>query len=879
MNQKPRHSLSIKKIFKDLNSSEEGLSKEGANEKLEKYGKNNIKEKKGKSPIEIFISQFKDFLILILIAATVISFLVGHRIDAYLIITIVMANVIFGFVQDWKAEKSIEALKKMASPEAIVLRNNKKVKVSSENIVPGDVLILDQGSSIPADARLIEQHNLKTDESALTGESAGVNKHARTLEKDTDLAERENMVYKHTNVVRGRGKAVVVGTGMETQIGHVASKLQEVEKEETPFQKEVNELGKKLGGIILGVCAIVIPILIFLQGVSILDSFLTAIALAVAAVPEGLPAVVTLTLALGTKKMVKRDALVRKLPVVESLGSVDLICTDKTGTLTEDRMVVEKIYFDDREIDVTGGFSTKGKFIQDGDEINPDNLKLILKAGVLCNNSEIEKGEVVGDPTEAALIHSGEKGNIKRDKLKEEYKRTDEIPFSSARKEMTIIHEKGDEKIAFVKGAPEVVIEECDRYWKNGEKKKLTEEKKREFLDKNKDFANQALRVLGFAYKDVKPKELKKEEREEEIESELVFLGLQGMIDPPREEVKEAIEDCRNAGIRTVMVTGDNAMTAKAIGHKLGFEGDALTGRDIDSMSKEELQEKVKEVNIYARVSPSHKVDIFDALKDNGHIVAMTGDGVNDAPSVKRADVGIAMGERGTDVAQQASDMILMDDNYKTIRDAVSEGRGTFDNIRKFVNYLLSANMGEVALVFSASLLGLGLPLTAIMLLWINLLTDGLPALALGADPKSKGVMNRKPRPKDVGVINKRMEFSIFGIGLLIAIVILVLFKISLPSIQKARTVAFTSLVIFELVRIQAIRSRYEIPLISNKWLSVAIASSVGLQLLVLYTPLKKFFGVVSIGFNSWILILAGLGAFALLTWVIVKIEDKVIEK
>lgn len=873
------YSLAPKEVLKKLGSSESGLSGEEAGDRLEKYGKNTIEEEGGISPLRIFLSQFTDFLILILLVAAVVSSLVGHQIDAYLIIIIVTANGIFGFIQDWKAEKSIEALKKMASPKALVLRDGRKKETDADEVVPGDVLVLKQGSSVPADARLVEQHNMKVDESALTGESAGVDKHTEEIEGDRELAERENMVYKHTNVVRGRGKAVVVGTGMDTQIGQVASKIQEVEQEATPFQKEVNELGKNLGAGILAICALIVPVLVFLRGVGIVRSFITAIALAVAAVPEGLPAVVTLTLALGTKKMIKKNALVRKLPVVESLGSVDVICTDKTGTLTEDRMVVERIHFDGDDIDVTGGFSGSGSFFVGGEKTDPQKLELILKVGMLCNDSEIQDGEIIGDPTEAALIQSAQKGGLDKEELEGEYKRTEEIPFSSERKQMTTIHKKGGGKMAFVKGAPEVVLEECDRYWRNGEVEELTEEKKEEFLERNEEFANDALRVLGFAYKHVHPGEMEKNEREEEIESELIFLGLQGMIDPPREEVQEAIDSCREGGIRIVMVTGDNAMTAKAIGRELGFEGEVLTGKDLDSMSPEELTRKIKGVDIFARVSPSHKVDILDALKENDHIVAMTGDGVNDAPSVKRADVGISMGQRGTDVAQQASDMVLLDDNFKSIRNAVAEGRGIFDNVRKFVNYLLSANFAEVMVVFLASVIGLGLPLTAVMLLWMNLLTDGLPALALGVDPKSKGIMDRKPRKKGEGVISRRMGFSIFSIGTVMALIILGMFAFNLSNLPKAQTMAFTSLVVFELVRIQGVRYRYDIPFLSNKWLGLAILSSFCLQLLVLYTPLSRFFGTVPLGAESWATIVGGMGLFAIATLITVKFEGRLFEE
>ncbi len=878
------HTQSLENIYQRLGTSEKGLNNQKAEKRLKKYGKNEIEKEEEISPIQIFLDQFKDFLIWILLAAAIISFAVGHAIDTYLIMTIVVANGVFGFFQDYKAEKSIESLKEMATPDALVERDGQKQKIGSENVVPGDVIHLSQGASVPADARLIDQQNLEVDESALTGESVAVNKKSHTLEEEIELAERENMVYKQTNVVKGKGKAVVVGTGMETEIGKIATELQEVEEEETVFQREVNDLGKKLGIMILGICAVLVPILVF-RDQSILNAFITAIALAVAAVPEGLPAVVTLTLALGTRKMLNKKALVRRLPVIESLGSVDVICTDKTGTLTESKMVVKKIFTGGKEINVTGGFSDEGSFELEGEKVDPSELKRVLQAGALCNDSEITDGEIIGDPTEAALIQSAEKAGFKKQKLQKEFKRIDEIPFSSERKMMTTIHAQRDhDDKAFVKGAPEVVLERCSRYYENGEIKELTEEKKNEFIQKNHDFAEEALRVLAMAYKDIslegETEEKKKEEIEgveaEEIENDLVFLGLQGMIDPPREEVKEAIESCRDAGIRTVMITGDNATTASAIGKQLGFRGKVVTGKELDSMSQEELKRKVEEVDIFARVSPSHKVQILRALKSQEHIVTMTGDGVNDAPALKESDVGTAMGVRGTDVSQQASDIVLLDDNFKTIKDAIEEGRGIFDNIRKFVNLLLSGNMGEVLVVLIASLVGLGLPLTAVMLLWVNLVTDGLPALAMGADPGSEDIMKRKPRGKDEGIIDKTLAFSIGWIGIWVTGIVLYLYNYGLAeSTELARTLAFTSLVIFELIEVIPIRNRYGTPQLSNKWLILAIVLSIGMHLGLLYTPLSSYFKVVPLELESWGMIMLGAGIFFVSMIVMRIIEER----
>lgn len=871
------YSKSIEEVLEEVKSSEEGLSESEVEKRLEGSGRNALEKGEESSILEVLFDQFKDFLILILIIAAVISFFVGQEIDAALILGIVFANGVFGFAQDWKAEKSIQALKEMASPDALVLRDGEKKEINSEEVVPGDIIILCQGSTIPADARLIEQQYLSVDESPLTGESTPVEKETEPLERDIPLAERNNIVYKETNVVKGRGKAVVVDTGMNTEIGKIAAQLKEVETEETVFQREINTLGKSLGIIILAVCAVLIPILIW-QGLEPVDSLLTGIALAVGAVPEGLPAVVTLTFALGTKKLLSKNALVRRLPVIEALGSIDVICTDKTGTLTENKMVVQKIFFENRDIDVTGGFSDQGIFKEGDKEVTPEELNTILKAGALCNDSEIQSdGEIIGDPTEYALIQAAKKAGINREEIQEKNPRIDEIPFSSKRKMMTTIHKDNGDRIAYVKGAPEVILDNCNRYLENGEIKDLSEEKRKQILDKNSEYAQNALRVLGFAFRKMDGET----KTTEEIESELVFIGLQGMIDPPREEVKEAIENCREAGIRTVMVTGDNAMTAKAIGKKLGFRGDVITGTELKQMSEEELADRIEEIEIFARTSPSDKVRILNALKKNGHTVAMTGDGVNDAPSLKRADVGASMGVRGTDVAKQASDMVLLDDNYKTIRDAVAEGRGVFDNIRKFVNLLISSNAGEVMMVFVAAILLTPgePPLTAAMLLWVNLLTDGLPALALGVDPKSENIMKRPPKKEGENIIDKRIGFSIIWIGITVMIVMVLLYGHYLgQSTEKAMTMALTSFVFMKFSAIIPIRSRYGTPTISNKWLGLAVLSSIIAQLALIYSPLNQLFEVVPLGASEWILISISTGGFFVFSYFMIRNEDRLLK-
>ncbi|MFB6099792.1 MAG: cation-translocating P-type ATPase [Candidatus Nanohalobium sp.] len=865
------HSRDSKEVLEDLDTGEDGLSEKDVERRREKYGENNIRSSEDISPLRIFFSQFNDFLIYLLIAAALFSGLIGEILDAALIFLILLGNGIFGFIQDYKAEKSIEALKDLSTPSATVIRGGEKKKVDSEELVPGDVIFLEQGDAVPADARVLDAQTLETDESALTGESSSESKQSEAIDEDTPLAERSNMVYMNTTAIKGRGKAVVTETGMETEIGEIADEINGADDRETPFQKEVNELGKTIGYGIMAVIAIVAATQFFFTSAKPVSIILVAITLAVAAVPEGLPAVVTLTLALGSKKMLKKDALVRKLPVVESLGSIDTIVTDKTGTLTEGTMTVEKIYSQGVVSKVTGeGLST------DGEVENREKMQEALEVGYICNNAEKRKGEYHGDPTEVALKVSAEKAGFDPG-----IQRVREIPFSSDRKRMTVVSDEGR---AYMKGAPSVVLDRCDTILIEGEEIELTDNLRGKVLEKNDEFARDALRVLAFARKDGAEADADKDD----IESGMTFVGMQGMIDPPRSEVKEAVDDCRDAGIDVVMATGDNVETAKAIGEQLGFNPEnALTGPEVDEMEEHELQEKVEDVEIFARVSPENKVEILKALQKNSKTVAMTGDGVNDAPALKNSDVGIAMGERGTDVAQQSSDMVLQDDNFVTIRDAIAEGRAIFDNIRKFVNYLLSANTGEVLTVFLGILIGSflfpqvfqanseALILTPVMLLWLNLVTDGLPALALGADPKSEGIMKREPRGKDEPVINKRMLASIGGIGFIIAAIGLPLFfRFAGSSLLVAQTVLFTFLVMIEMVRIQTIRSRYDQSILSNRWLIGALASSSILQLGVLYTPVREYLKVVALGAEPWIYLGAGFGAFLILSYVLSSVTD-----
>jgi Ca2+-transporting ATPase len=865
------HALPIDDLHDALSTGESGLSSEEASRRLDEYGPNEIRDDAAVSPLSIFVAQFQDVLIYLLIVAAGLSLAVGllpgeepNYVDAGLILLILLGNGVFGFVQDYRAERSMERLRELSTPDATVIRDGEKRTIDSTAVVPGDVVVLEQGDAMPADARLIDVTDLETMEAPLTGESASVAKTAGRLDPDTPLAERTNMVYMNTNAVRGRGRAVVVGTGMETEVGSIAAGIQEADRDETPFQREVDELGRRIGYGIAGLIALIVVVQLAFTQASPIAILLVAVTLAVAAVPEGLPAVVTLTLALGSQRMVERNALVRRLPVVESLGSVDVILTDKTGTLTESQMTVTRVAFGGETYEVTGsGLDRAGEFRRNDEPVAPERLDPLLRCGAVCNNAERapdgEDREYFGDPTEVALVVSAAKAGIDAGA-----ERVREVPFSSDRQRMTVVVREDGDHTAYLKGAPEVVLERCEAELVDGEAVELTDERRAALHETIEAFAGDALRVLGFARR----RGVDPEADTETLETGLTFLGLQGMIDPPRPEVEGAVADCRRAGIRVVMVTGDNLETAKAIGAEIGFDPEgAMTGAEIEACSDAELQEAVEAVEVFARATPEHKVRVLNALQANGHTVAMTGDGVNDAPGVRNADVGIAMGLRGTDVTREASDMVLRDDNFATIRDAVAEGRGIFDNIRKFVNLLLSANAGEVLTVFVGVLIGTALfpqlfaaqtealVLTPVMLLWINLVTDGLPALALGVDPKADDVLDREPRDPGESVIDARVALSVATIGVTVTAAGLLLFFESLrafESLVSAQTLLFTFFVVAEMGIIQVIRRRFGASLLSNPWLVAAVAGSLTLQLAVLYTPFSGLFDVLPLALAGW---------------------------
>jgi len=873
------HSLKLKEVFDRLGTDRIGLTQKEAEGRVLEYGTNEIQVGKKISPLRIFAEQFKSFLVIILIVAAVVSYVIGifpgqepRVVDSLLILLIVLANGIFGFLQNYKAEKSIEALRRLVAPRAKVVRDGLVQEIASRDVVRGDIVLIEEGDEVPADARLIESKDLAIDESSLTGESESVKKEAKVLEEDMPLAERRNLLFMTTVVTRGKGKAVVVETGMNTEVGKIAEEIREIKERPTSFQLELNALGKKITYGIIGIIAFILLVQFLIGAADFATIFLTAIALAVASIPEGLPAVVTIALALGTKRMVKRNSLVKKLPVVESLGSVDTICTDKTGTLTEGLMTVRKLYFDGEIADVTGvGYSLDGDFLINGKKIDAKKFSPLLNCGLLCNNAVVGKDEnqkkkYIGDPTEIALLVSARKASLKPDK----YVRVDEIPFSSERKKMTTVYRKDKELLVFTKGAPEVILERCSFVLENGKVRRLSNGDKEVIASRNRDLAKDALRVLAFAHKVLNEEEEKKKEN---IENDLIFLGLQGMIDAPRRGVRKAVETCRRAGIRVVMITGDNKITAQAIAKEVGIGSNILEGKDLDRISSEQLRARIKDVDIFARVSPMHKVGILKALQENKHVVAMTGDGVNDAPALKSADVGVSMGIRGTDVAKQTSDMVLLDDNFATIVDAVRNGRTIFDNIRNFVRYLLTTNFAEVLVVFFASLFGY-LPIMPVQLLWINFLTDGLPALALGIDPTRKGTMQRMPRKKAEGIMNRKSIYWIAAIGVELAVVLLAIFFIGLKNgLATARTMVFTGFVLYEFVKLSVIRYQQQLSWFSNKWLVLATSGCLVLQLAILYTPLNRLFHVVPLGLFEWFILLLGAG----LSWIFAVLITKYI--
>ncbi len=868
------YDASVGESLKKLGSTPEGLTQAEAAKRLQEHGPNKFKEHHPPSLLSIFLNQFKSMVVLILIAALAASALLGEWVDAIVIGAIVVFNAFFGTFQEYRAEKAMEALEQMTAPNAKVLRGGRERIVPAEEVVPGDIIILDAGDAVPADARVIKSFSLHCDEAALTGESVPDAKYPDPVNANASLGDRAPMVYAQTTVTSGRGIAAVTATGMQTEMGKIAGFIQTIRDTETPMTRRLNELGRKLGAVILVITALLFVLevletpsiigtllsysgdlnsfILTLESEGIMELFLVAVSLAVSAIPEGLPAVVTITLALGLGKMAKEKAVVRKLPAVETLGSTTCICSDKTGTLTMNEMVVTHLYADGKEVIVTGeGYKATGKFSA---PLN-SGLKQLLLIAAHCNDAEVirEEGTIIGDPTEGALAVAAEKAGIRGT-----LPRVDELPFDSQRKLMTTIHSR-DSLVALTKGAPESVLEACTHALVGGKEIRLTGAMREKLMDRNQEWASNALRVLGFAYK-----RLPHDYGAGGIESGMVFVGLAGMMDPPRAEVKAALAKCRTAGIHVVMVTGDNEATAIAVAREIGLykEGDAsLTGQHLNGMTDAVLEDTVESVSVYARVSPEHKLRIVKALQARGHVVAVTGDGVNDAPALKTADIGIAMGITGTDVSKEASDIILEDDNFATIVKAVEEGRRIYGNIRHFIKYLLSANFDEIIVVAVAAFAGWPLPFLPVQILWLNLVTDGFPALALGMDPPDPHVMREKPRPKEESVFHGMLH-TILLAAAIAAIASLVGFWFGLTEgVEKARTIAFTISVLFELgfvFNCRSVRqSVFNGGFLSNRWLLASVLLGVGLQLCVIYVPfLQPLFGTAPLSAVDWAVVL-----------------------
>lgn len=897
-----KFSDSLRTHFSDNNI--DGLSEREARDRLNKYGPNSLTSKSKTSAFKILAEQFSDFMVLILLGATAISAFMGETMEAITIFAIVIINAFLGFIQEYRTEKTLEALKDLAAPSAKVIRDGKHLSISAENVVPGDIIVLEAGDRVPADAILIEAINISADESLLTGESIPVDKtngrkkvrsatsnNDGNINMDLDFEDNSRRIYMGTNITSGRGKAIVVSTGMKTEMGKIAHMIQNINDEQTPLQKRLDNLGKFIVFGCLGICAIV-SVTGILRGEDVFNMLLAGISLAVAAVPEGLPAIVTISLALGVQRMLKRNALIRKLPAVETLGCADVICSDKTGTLTENKMTVRKIHVDGNMIDVTGiGYDINGEFHSKSRKIDPlrnNSLRLCLEIGALCNNTRLIKLKhsktpdgslkskvkslfsttdswtIEGDPTEGALLVAAAKAGITSETLQSQYQRYDEIPFDSERKCMSVLcNNARGERFIFTKGAPDVIVKKCSKIYTKSGIISLTNKMKAQILRTNDIMASEALRILGVAFKKLEGSG----SSDHSMESDLVFVGLQGMIDPPRQEVLAAVRKCKMAGIRPVMITGDHKMTACAIAKELEIytdEDEVLTGNDLEQMSETALLDEVDNVSVFARVSPRHKLSIVRAFKKRGHIVAMTGDGVNDAPAVKEADIGVSMGIMGTDVTKEASSMILMDDNFATIVAAVEEGRVIYNNIRKFIRYLLACNIGEVLTMFLGMILGLPIPLFPIQILWVNLVTDGLPAIALSLEPADKDAMIEPPRSSEDNIFSHGLARLIIVRGILLGISTLGVFVSILNfthNVGLARTAGFVTLVITQLIHVFECKSErkniFEIPIFNNIYLVLAVCSSLIMILAVVYIPaLQGIFKTLPLSINEWMFII-----------------------
>ncbi|GLX68387.1 calcium-translocating P-type ATPase, SERCA-type [Paenibacillus glycanilyticus] len=895
MEQMKWHQMEAGDLANKLSSSlGQGLSASEADERLSKNGRNELAEGVRVSPVVLFLNQFKDFMVLVLMGATLISGLLGEYLDAVTIVAIIVINAVLGFIQEFRAEKSLSALKELSAPTAKVIRNGEQLMIAAKELVQGDIILLESGDRIPADIRLIEANSCYAEESALTGESVPVGKHAAAIREDElPLGDQRNLGFMGTMLTRGTAKGVVVRTGMETEMGKIAGLIQQTESMETPLQHRLEQLGKILIAVAIGL-TIMVVVAGILHGQPAYGMFLAGVSLAVAAIPEGLPAIVTIALALGVQRMIKRKAIVRKLPSVETLGCASVICSDKTGTLTQNKMTVTNLWLGGRHLQITGeGYEPSGAAYEDGalvDVKHDISLKRLLQVSALCNNAIVtqtdqqdqkkrkskevqEEWVMKGDPTEGALTVLSAKLGMSAKSLEGLYKREKEYPFDSERKRMSVLVSHQGGRAVYTKGASDVLMDLCSYVLWDGKVVPFTATLKKKCAEAAEGMAQNALRVLGLAYRDIRSGDAT--ETEADVECQLIFVGLTGMIDPPRREVRDAIATCRRAGIKTVMITGDHQLTAEAIANQLGIMprgGVAMSGRQIENMTDEQLDRHVDNVYVYARVSPEHKLRIVKSLQRQGHVVAMTGDGVNDAPAIKAADIGIAMGITGTDVSKEASALVLSDDNFATIVSAIEEGRSIYENIRKFIRYLLASNVGEILTMFLAMMAGLPLPLVPIQILWVNLVTDGLPAMALGVDQAEKDLMQQKPRSAKESVFARRLGWKIISRGVLIGVCTLGAFWITLKmapgtaaeQLTKAQTVAFATLVLAQLIHVfdcRSSRSIFHRNLLQNRYLVLAVLSSLILMIGVLYIPmLQPIFKTVPLNFREWCLVFVAAG-------------------
>jgi len=862
------HAIDLQEVLKRLEVSEEGLTSEEAARRLEEVGPNALEMEESSGPLRLLLRQVRNPLIYLLAGATVLSLFIGHVIDAAVIIGVIVLNTLLGFIQEWRAEGALAALRRLASPHARVLRDGRPKEIDAAEVVPGDILFLETGDRVAADARLLSAEELQVDESAFTGESEPVSKNPEVVDQNTPVADRKNMVYMSTSVTGGRGRAVVVATGMRAEIGKIAAQVRATGREETPLQKRLHKLG-----IVLGIAGITLAAFVFglglLRGYKLMEMLMFSVAVAVSAIPEGLPAVISVTLALGVRRMAARNAIIRRLSAVETLGSTTVICSDKTGTITKNQMTVKMIWAGGRTYELTGdGYNPEGEIkAKDGDKIEelPDDLKKLLEIGLYCNNAAVKEKEgqwvVEGNPSEGALIVAAMKARLEKASEKEE--RLSEIPFSSEAKYMATLHpdtESGG-RVAYIKGAPEKIMEFCSHVLKDGQPVELNDELRKEIEKINEELASKALRVMAGAYREIQGKD--KLERSD-VEQGLILAGFWGMLDPPREESIKAVKEAREAGIRPVMITGDHAVTALAIAKKVGIVngGKVVTGQEIDEMEKPALARAALEQGVFARVTPAHKLKILESLKAQGQVVAMTGDGVNDAPALKGADIGVAMGISGTEVAKEAADMILTDDNFATIVHAVEEGRIIYNNLRRVIFFLLSTNLGEILTLMAALIIGLDLPLTAVMVLWVNLVTDGACTVPLGVEPGHKDILKQPPRNPKEFIINRIIALRMALLTPIMAAGTIGMFWFAKENggLEYARTIAFTTLAAFQWFQAFNARSTFNsifsVGLFTNRWLLLGVGVAIILQIGAVHLPMgQTLFGTTGLSFSDWILI------------------------